>query len=136
MRVEFLSGRVFDDLPSAQAELDAWIDDYNTNRPHTACGMQPPASRFDAPAAGARPPDLIAMADACEGDEWITRHVTTNGVITVAYQQISVGQHRQGRTVDVRARPTTLEVWDGNELIKTVARTTTGGIRKKRAATR
>lgn len=136
LRVEFLSGRVFDDLHAAQTELDDWIAGYNTQRPHSACGMQPPASRFNPAAESERPADLEALAEARQGDEWITRHVATNGVITVAYQQISVGKHREGRTVDVRARPETLEVWDGNELIKTVARTTKGAIRKKRAATR
>ena len=98
--------------------------------------MQPPASRFTAARDGERPADLAALAEARLGDEWISRHVATNGVITVAYQQISVGKHREGRAVDVRARPDTLEVWDQNELIKTVARTTKGAIRKKRAATR
>ena len=138
LRVEFLHGRVFADLAGAQAELDAWITDYNTERPHSACGMEPPVVRFSA--AVERAPqldaDLEALAADRSGDEWITRHVATNGVITVAYQQISVGKHREGRTVDVHAGPTVLEVWDGNELIKTVARTTKGGIRKKRAATR
>jgi transposase InsO family protein len=136
LRVEFLSGRVFQDLGDAQAELDAWIEDYNTERPHSACDMQPPAARFASVADYDRPADVAALADARAGDEWITRHVTTNGVISVAYQQISVGKHREGRTVDVRARAETLEVWDGNELIKTVARATKGAIRKKRAATR
>lgn len=136
LRVEFLAGRVFEDLRSAQAELDAWIVDYNTQRPHRACGMEPPASRFNTVGDTEPSPALDALADARTGDEWITRHVATNGVITVAYQQISVGKHREGRIVDVRARPETLEVWDGNELIKTVARTKKGAIRKKRAATR
>lgn len=136
LRVEFLAGRVFDDLPSAQAALDAWVADYNTVRPHSACGMEPPVSRFSAPRDVGRAPDLDALADARSGDEWVTRHVATNGVITVAYQQISVGKHREGRTVDVRARTQTLEIWDGNELIKTVARTRKGAIRKKRAAAR
>jgi hypothetical protein len=136
LRVEFLSGRVFDDLPTAQTQLDEWIQDYNTQRPHSACDMEPPVRRFANPRHRERPADIDALADARVGDEWITRHVATNGVITVAYQQISVGKHREGRTVDVRARPTTLEVWDGNELIKTVARSTKGAIRKKRAATR
>lgn len=136
LRVEFLSGRVFDDLPAAQAELDAWVDGYNTARPHSACGMEPPVSRFGASPHADLVADLGALAEARLGDEWITRHVATNGVITVAYQQISVGKHRAGRTVDVRARAQTLEVWDANELIKTVARTQKGAIRKKRAATR
>ena len=138
LRVEFLAGRVFADLPSAQADLDGWISDYNTERPHSACGMVPPLSRFSA--SGDRGPqldvDTHALAPERSGDEWITRHVATNGVITVAYQQISVGKHREGRTVDVHVLAGVLEVWDGNELIKTVARTTKGGIRKKRAATR
>ena len=136
LRVEFLSGRIFADLVTAQAELDAWIVDYNTERPHSACGMEPPINRFNAPRSPLLPPDLGALTEARLGDEWVTRHVATNGVITVAYQQISVGKHRGGRTVDVRARAETLEVWDGNELIKTVARTKKGAIRKKRAAAR
>lgn len=136
LRVEFLAGRTFDDLAAAQAGLDEWVDGYNTERPHSACDMQPPAVRFVSVVERGRPADLAALAEARAGDEWITRHVATNGIITVAYQQISVGKHREGRTVDVRARAETLEVWDGNELIKTVARTTKGAIRKKRAATR
>jgi transposase InsO family protein len=138
LRVEFLTGRVFDDLSRAQAELDAWVLDYNTERPHSACGMVPPIERFSA--AGDRGPQLEVEVEALmvarSGTEWITRHVATNGVITVAYEQISVGKHREGRTVDVHVRGDILEVWDGNELIKTVARTTKGGIRKKRAAAR
>lgn len=137
LRTEFLAGRpAFASLEAAQTELDGWVADYNTQRPHTACGMQPPASRFGPPRSDQLPADLGALADARLGDEWITRHVATNGVITVAHQQISVGKHRQGRTVDIRARSETLEVWDGHELIKTVARTKKGAIRKKRAAAR
>ena len=55
-------------------------------------------------------------------------------MITVAWQALSVGKHRGGRFVDVHVLDELLEVWDGNELIKTVLRTTQGGIRKKRAA--
>ena len=29
LRQEFLTGRVFTDLATAQAELDAWVDSYN-----------------------------------------------------------------------------------------------------------
>jgi hypothetical protein len=81
-------------------------------------------------------PHLVALHDARSPDEWITRKVSVNGVITVAWQQISVGKHRDGRRVDVHVLEQILEVWDGNELIKTVARTSKGAIRKKRAASR
>ena len=30
----------------AQAELDAWVDEYNHRRPHSAIGMVPPVERF------------------------------------------------------------------------------------------
>jgi transposase InsO family protein len=139
LRTEFLAGRVFEDLGAAQAELDAWIVDYNTQRPHSACAMAPPIARFalgEPSVAPALDPHLVALDDARNPDDWITRKVSVNGVITVAWQQISVGKHRDGRRVDVHVHAEILEVWDGNELIKTVARTTKGAIRKKRAATR
>ncbi|MFJ5036227.1 IS481 family transposase, partial [Streptomyces sp. NPDC088560] len=36
----------FADLPAAQAAVDAWVDTYNTVRPHQALGMATPASLF------------------------------------------------------------------------------------------
>ena len=81
----------------------------------------------------------VAISNECDtpsGFCKITRKVSINGVITVAWQQISVGKHRDGCRVDVHALPGILEVWAGNELIKTVARTSKGAIRKKRAASR
>jgi len=139
LRIEFLSGRVFDDLASAQADLDAWVDDYNTNRPHRGIGMATPAQRFSTPQPPRAPEldaHLGALDEARDPNEWITRKVSVNGVITVAWQQISVGRQREGRRVDVHVLAEILEVWDGNELLKTVARTNKGGIRKKRAASR
>ena len=139
LRVEFLAGRVFPNQAAAQVELNTWIGDYNTQRPHTACGMQPPCTRFGVGRDRMAPeldPHLVALHDARDPDEWITRKVSVNGVITVAWQQISVGKHRDGCRVDVHALPGILEVWAGNELIKTVARTSKGAIRKKRAASR
>ena len=136
LRVEFLSGRVFDDLPSAQHELDAWVTDYNTNRPHQGIQMSTPAERFFAERDRTAPdldPHLVALSDARSPDEWVTRKVSVNGVIAVAWQQISVGRHREGRRVDVHVLEEILEVWDGNELLKTVKRTSKGVVRKKRA---
>ena len=44
--VEVLFDRVFADLATAQAELDAWVAEYNTRRPHSSIGMVPPIERF------------------------------------------------------------------------------------------
>jgi transposase InsO family protein len=139
LRIEFLSGRVFADLGSAQSELDAWVLDYNTNRPHRGIGMATPAERFSTPRSPQTPTldaHLGALEETRDPNEWITRKVSVNGVITVAWQQISVGRQREGRRVDVHVLAEILEVWDGNELLKTVARTTKGVVRKKRAASR
>jgi hypothetical protein len=46
LRREFLADRTFPSLKQAQAELDRWVTDYNTNRPHQALQMATPAERF------------------------------------------------------------------------------------------
>jgi hypothetical protein len=88
LRQEFLTGRIFDDLEGAQAELDRWVASYNTERPHSALGMAPPASRFTVAGPG-RPADSSALIDERSGDAWISRRVASNGVVSVAWQQIS-----------------------------------------------
>jgi transposase InsO family protein len=59
LRQEFLTGRVFGDLATAQAELDTWVASYNTDRPHSALDMATPATRFT-PVSG-RPADASAL---------------------------------------------------------------------------
>ena len=56
IRTEFRTDRVFTSLAAAQAELDEWVVDYNTRRPHQALGMAVPADRFHQPDAGAGDP--------------------------------------------------------------------------------
>jgi hypothetical protein len=68
------------------------------------------------------------------GEDWISRRVTSNGIISVVWQQISCGKHRAGRRVDVHVQGLTLQIWDGDELIKTVMRPADKEVRKKHAA--
>jgi transposase InsO family protein len=133
LRQEFLTGRVFEDLDSAQAELDAWVGTYNTERPHSALGMATPASRFTPTPAGPPPDDSALLAERT-GEGWISRRVAANGIVSVSWQQISCGKHRAGRLVDISVQGPTLQIWDGQELIKTVLRTTQKEVRKKHAA--
>jgi len=132
LRQEFLTGRVFSELATAQAELDAWVASYNTERPHQALRMATPASRFGAAVPG-RPVDTSAVTER-SGDGWISRRVAANGVISVVWQQISCGKHRAGRRLDVHVESQTLQIFDGDELIKTVLRTSRKEVRKKQAA--
>ena len=47
LRRELLDDAVpFADLTAAQAAVDAWVNEYNTTRPHQAIGMAVPADRF------------------------------------------------------------------------------------------
>ena len=133
LRQELLTGRVFDDLEAAQAGLDDWVRTYNTDRPHSALGMVTPASRFTPTPAGP-PADDSALLGERAGEEWISRRVATNGIISVSWQQISCGKHRAGRRLDVHLQGPTLQIWDGEELIKTVLRTNDKEVRKKHAA--
>ena len=136
LREEFLTGKIFPTLELAQKALDAWVHEYNFDRPHQSLKMATPSDRFltDRPATASQLPlDRRAIIDERTGDDWVTRKVSTNGIISVAWQVFSVGKHRSGEVVDVHVTDTLLEVWSGSELLKAVLRTTKGGIRKKRA---
>jgi transposase InsO family protein len=133
LRQEFLTGRVFEDLVSAQHELDRWVQSFNTERPHSALGMATPASRFTH-TDPTPPADTSALLGERTGEDWISRRVAPNGVISVAWQEISCGKHRGGRRVDIHLQGPTMQIWDGDELIKTVMRTNNKEVRKKHAA--
>jgi transposase InsO family protein len=136
LRTEFLTGRTFPALATAQKELDAWVEDHNRNRPHQSLGMATPSERFAARLEQIEPdlaPDLRVITDDRSGEGWVSRTVSVNGTISVSNQIFSVGKHRAGHLVDVHVLEELLEVWDGPELIKNVLRTTHGEVRKKRA---
>ena len=148
LRTEFDTRRVFRSLQAAQDALDEWVTHYNTERPHRALDMDTPASRF----APADHPDQARITGTAQttgttpaletvtggpdrtGDGWVARRVATNGVVCVAWQQVSVGKHRAGANCDVYVTDDLLQFWVGEELLKTVQRTSTGEVRKKRAS--
>ena len=98
--------------------------------------MATPEQRFRrGPSAPAdRPVDDTALTHPRTGDEWVTRRVGANGVVCVSWQQVSVGVHRAGQRCDVHVGPQLLQFWIGAELLKTVARTSQGQVRKKNAS--
>jgi hypothetical protein len=133
LRAEFRTDRVFDDLATAQAELDEWVGEYNTRRPHSAIGMVPPIDRFAARVEPARLPYTPTGQDRTGGD-WVARRAGSNGAISVSWQQICLGQAAAGHHVDVHVTDRVIQVWDGHQLLKTVARESSGEVRKKRAS--
>lgn len=135
LRAEFLCSRVpFTNLTAAQEALDEWVVFYNTDRPHQALQMATPASRFTA-----NPTEAVTMAPVQglraerAGSDWVSRRVTTNGVVCVSWQQVSVGRHYAGSRCDVHVDGELLRFYIGDVLVKTAARTSTGGVRNKRA---
>jgi transposase InsO family protein len=135
MRAEFLSNRpAFKNLRMAQQALDEWVDYYNTARPHQSLDMATPAQRFTP--TPTPPPRSVTAGPTCAdrtNSEWVSRRVGTNGVVCVAWQQVSVGRHRAGQRCDVHVDGNLLRFWIGDDLVKTAARTSRGEVRNKRA---
>ena len=125
LRIEFDTRQEFSSLKVAQQALDEWIVFYNTGRTHQALDNATPDSRFH--------PAARTLHEQRDGEQWVSRSVSRNGVVCVGWQQVSVGKNYAGSACDVLICPTLLQFWVGNELLKTVARTSTGEIRKKRA---
>ena len=107
--------------------------DYNTSRPHQALEMVTPAERFRlAPVADPAASIPVEQVEDRDG-QWVLRRVASNGVISVDNQMFSVGNAYRAELVDVFVDDTVIQAWSKNHLIKTIARTRKGPVRKIRA---
>jgi transposase InsO family protein len=111
LRTEFLAGRTFASLEEAQAELDAWVESYNAERPHQSLGMATPAARFALAARreAAEEPDAAVHAATDADLRAVTRRVGHSGKISLAGELYHVGTYLAGETVG-------LELTDGGLL--------------------
>jgi hypothetical protein len=107
IRREFLEGRTFASREEAQAELDAWVAFYNTERPHQGIGMVPPDWRFALAASEASPPVLVELEAEAEPfvradpeSRRVQRIVSENGRIRLAGFQYHVGRFLAGELVE------------------------------------
>jgi hypothetical protein len=57
-------------------------------------------------------------------------------VVCVNWQQVCLGVAAAGRNIDVWVTDEVLQCFDGDQLLRTSARTTEGTVRKKRASSR
>jgi transposase-like protein len=134
LRKEFLADRSFPSLEAAQAALDAWVVDYNANRPHQALEMATPADRFrpnPPPGKGAK---LVPVDSAEEHDgQWVLRRIGSNGSISIDSRVVFVGNQYKELVADVFVDGSVIQIWYQNHLIKTIARTRTGAVRKVRS---
>jgi hypothetical protein len=136
LRAELLTGRRFGSLALAQQAVDAWVADYNTQRPHQALSMAVPAQRFRPatanPVLASGPPAQPARPAILSPTE-VTRRVSASGLIGVCYQQVSAGRHLAGQIVTVRLHPTVLQVFHAGQLIRTLPRHSTKEVVQLRA---
>ena len=130
LREDFNTRQVFRSLKTAQEALDEWVTYYNTQRPHQSLADATPESRFRSDAGAVR---HHLRHPERNGEQWVSRRVAPNGIVCVDSQHISVGKHYGGGTCDVLVTDRLFQFWVGNELLKTVARTKPGPVRKKHA---
>ena len=133
LRKEFLVDRTFPTIDVAQKELDAWVHDYNNERPHQSLEMAVPAERFRLVPATKDPHSVPVYSEEDQNGQWVLRRVGSNGVMSVDNQMFSVGNAYMAQLVDAFVDDTTIQVWHQNHLIKTVARVRKGPVRKIRA---
>jgi transposase InsO family protein len=138
MRAEFLStSGVFKNVKVAQQAFDEWVRFYNSERPHQALQMATPASKFSAgiaaPSVTVSLPPQEGLGAERAGSDWVSRTVTTNGVVCVSWQQVSLGRHYAGSRCDVHVDGELLRFYIGDVLVKTAARKSAGEVRNKRA---
>jgi transposase InsO family protein len=131
LRVEFDTRQVFRNLMTAQEALDEWVSYYNTQRPHQSLADATPESRFRT--GDDQPQHRLTPRPERNGEQWVSRRVASNGLVSVGYQQVSVGKHFGGSACDVLVTDGLLQFWVGNELLKTVVRTSKGNVRKLHA---
>lgn len=99
LRREFLTGKVFESVADAQAQVDAWVRHYNYQRRHQGIGDVAPWQRFR---LAAEPPQPAALEDPPEAPALVaTRKVCAKGKISFASQPYPVAVWLAGETVEV-----------------------------------
>ena len=93
----------FATMVEAQASLDAWVEHYNTTRPHQAVGMVPPAERFRlrAEPSVVEPEDTPEPLPSPARPPGVSRWVDQQGVISLAGFAYRVGPTFVGESVEV-----------------------------------
>jgi transposase InsO family protein len=138
IRTEFRTDRVFTSLVAAQGELDEWVTDYNTNRPHQALDMATPAARFwrehTTPVTTLRQSSNTTRPGPVRHDGiWVSRRASAVGVVMVSWQQVCLGVAAAGHNIDVWVTDDVLQFYDGDQLLRTEKRASEGTVRVKRS---
>ncbi|MGH9892453.1 MAG: IS481 family transposase [bacterium] len=125
MRSEFFADKVFDTIEQAQAALDAWVNEYNTDREHQAIGDVAPVRRFEL----ARPSSLEVIDGEVEASEqpqpnmkFVTRRVDDAGRISILNHRYHVGRYLALQSVTVTVEGGLLNIAHNGVVVATHAR--------------
>ena len=106
LKKDFLADKTFETIEEAQAAVDSWVVEYNTQRPHQGIGMVPPIRRFEL--AVTEPFEVVIGQDGQDqpavvevAERRVTRRVGKGGRISLATFGYHVGRWLAGETVDV-----------------------------------
>jgi transposase InsO family protein len=127
-RDEFLveHNHTYATIEEAQAALDAWVETYNTERPHQSLGDRPPAERF-ALATARHPVDTtVELVDAEEPTmsprpPGVSRWVDQRGSIGLNSFRYRVGPTFAGESVEVVVHGGLVEILHKGVLVATHA---------------
>ena len=123
LRKEFLTGKVFDSIIDAQAQLDAWVHEYNHERPHQSIGKVPPYERFRLAPAAVQDRDRPARESLTSTDALLpTRLVSAVGTISFASATYHVGTWLAGQRVQVTCEGGLVQLFHDSVLVATHAR--------------
>jgi hypothetical protein len=129
LRKEFFTPNdyVFATIEEAQKALDAWVNEYNTERPHQSLGDRPPIERFalartrrdpQDPDDDAVPQPVPASVPRPGG---VTRWVDQRGVISLGAQRYRVGPTYVGESVEVVVQSGIVEILHCGVIVATHA---------------
>jgi transposase InsO family protein len=130
MRAEFFTGndRAFTTISELQAALDAWVHEYNTERPHQSCGGRPPIERFQladrsviADGTMAAPQVAAAATRPAGRPAGVSRWVNAAGKISLAGFSYRVGASYAGEPVEVVAAAGLVEILHAGVVVATHA---------------
>jgi transposase InsO family protein len=121
LREGCVTGRVFATLEEAQAALDRWVEEYNTERPHQSIGEVPPIERFrlarrEVEAVEAKDDAAASRGDAVaavSGLRGVTRWVDQAGRNGLGGFRYHVGRFLAGELVEVVCRGGLVEISHG-----------------------
>lgn len=127
IRAEFLTehDRKHASIDQAQVALDAWVVEYNTERPHQSCGGRPPAERFALAGNGLVVVDEPAVPAPRQPETsqpgGVSRWVNQQGRISLAGFDYVVGATFAGEPVEVVVSNGLVEIFHAGVLVATHA---------------